>query len=97
MAIIPLPVHTDSPFNNKVFFIVSTDYLDPQGANTAADGSAGSGTVETPYFASDMFLAIMLFRFFFIFQALMMFIPTNKKLYGKRICQDFNFEPTFTF
>lgn len=77
MAIIPLPLAADSWANNAVFYIDTTNFIDPLGNNGAPceefdicnegdTGPPGSGTVQTPYYASDFLLAMMLLRFYFV-------------------------------
>ena len=39
----------------------------------------------------------MFLRIYFVAQAIIVLSPVNNRLFGKRVCQDAGFEPTFTF
>ena len=60
-------------------------------------GDEQSLTYPTPYLFNDFLLAFMFTRFYFIALACIMFSPVNERLYGKRVCQNAGFEPTFAF
>lgn len=46
---------------------------------------------------NDFFLAFMFLRFYFLVLAFITFSPVNERLYGKRVCKNAGFEPTFGF
>jgi hypothetical protein len=105
MAIIPLPTKADSWCNNAIVSIETTNFIDPNGGNgqycnddsNDLCGPGGSGINSTYYYASDFIMALMFLKLYFLAQALVMLSPVNEKLYGKRVCSDYNFNPTFTF
>ena len=55
-----------------------------------------TGKIGAELNTSDVFLALMFLRIYFIIQALIVLSPVNK-LYAKRICFEAGFEPNFAF
>ena len=51
---------------------------------------------EVSYLTSDIFTSLMFFRIYFVFEAMLVFLPINK-LYGKRVCHTEGFSPSFFF
>jgi len=80
-------------FHQRIVYIETINWIEPSGAINNAQGHK----YETPYFMTDFFLAFMLFRLFFLAQAMIINSHVNEKLHGKRVCQEAGFQPTFSF
>lgn len=96
MLVVPLPfkMSDGTPFSEYVVELESINWVDPWNDDTNA---AQSHIYLTPYFVYDFFLAFMFLRCHFFAKACMVYSPVNDRLYGKRVCQDAGFEPTFSF
>lgn len=101
MIVIPLPMSSDSIFNNKIIIMDSPNYIDPANVNSQIVGGEvgppGSGIAHTPYYASDFILAFMFFRIYFFFRAMLVLAPVNEKMHGKRVCKKNHVEASFAF
>ena len=85
------------PFNifsssQTVFEIPAINWVDNDGTYAAQ-----SHKFQTPYYVFDVALAAMFVRAYFFVLAVIMFSPVNARLYGKRVCQNAGFEPSFSF
>ena len=91
VLLFPYPVQADSGFLQPHFYMQTVNWVDASGAYPAQ-----SHKYDTPYLTSDVFLALMFLRLYFVIQAVIVLSPVNK-LYAKRICFEAGFEPTFGF
>ena len=48
-------------------------------------------------YLDDIMFSFMFLRFYFLVMAIAAFAPTNRDLFGKRVCHEKEFEPNFTF
>ena len=93
MLTVPLPFTWNGIiFEEHVITMESINWVDNSG-----EYPPQSHIYETPYLLTDFFLAFMFFRIYFFAQAVIVLSPINKRLYGKRVCQNSGFEPTFSF
>jgi len=71
----------------------------PEYFNMRTINWSGSHTCYQTYlmYTDDILFSLMFLRFFFMVQSLAAFAPTNKDLFGKRVCHEKQFEPNFTF
>ena len=81
MMAIPPPFHIGGSM--KIIEMESINWVDNGG-----QFDAQSHIYYTPYHINDFILAFMYIRFYFLILAVIMFSPVNKRLWGKRICQD---------
>ena len=94
MLVVPLPFDiTPGSDAVNVVEIASINWID----NSDHGYAAQSHKYMTPYMISDFCVAFMFLRWYFFALAVVMFSPVNERLYGKRVCQDANFDPDFSF
>ena len=92
ISVFPYPIREGRGLLNPYFYEDATNWVD----NSGSDNPGQATIYKVPYLMSDVFLAIMFLRFYFIIQGLIVLSPVNR-LYGKRICFDRGFEPNFAF
>ena len=93
MVVCPLPFKFGGEFlHERVVTVGSINWVENGSVNNAQ-----SVIYDTPYFMTDFYLAFMFLRCYFLALAVIMYSPVNERLYGKRICQNAGFEPSFSF
>ena len=90
MLATPIPTKANT---RTIIEINSINWVD----NSSVYDYGQAQKIPTPYEYNDFFLAFMFLRFYFFVLALITFSPVNERLYGKRVCKNANFEPTFGF
>ena len=92
ISIFPYPIKEGSGLLPSYFHEDTVNWVD----NSGSDNPVQATIYQTPYLTSDVFLALMFLRFYFIIQGLIVLSPVNR-LYGKRIAHEAGFEPNFAF
>ena len=91
ISIFPYPIRTNSGMLVSYFHEETVNWVDQTGV-----GIPQAEIYQVPYLTSDVLLAFMFLRFYFIIQGLIVLSPVNR-LYGKRICHEAGFKPNFAF
>ena len=91
LCLIPLPLNPAKGYLSPTFSMTTQNWID---YGTAFERHTTEYVI--PYLTSDIFLAAMTFRVYFILKAVTAYSPMNH-LFGRRVCYEAGFEADFLF
>ena len=91
LMLIPLPVNLNEGIFSPTFSMNAPNWVEYGNINLEH-----STILTIPYLTSDIFLALMTFRAYFVLKAITAYSPLNH-LFGRRVCYEAGFEADFLF
>ena len=91
LLLIPLPINPSRGFLSPTFTMTTQNWVD-----YGSEHEQHTTEYVIPYLTSDIFLAAMTFRVYFILKTVTAYSPMNH-LFGRRVCYEAGFEADFLF